>query len=208
MSRNSDDIRDRGRGTSLADLLRLKAIPPLLETSETSTIRVLSSEKRQLEERVLRLEETVKEYEEEIRAMKDSHAVRMKEMEADFQKKSGEMEGLFQKRLDAQQTNFHKRIEECFHEGVSALKSAADLDAVGYLTAVMVLLSGKREEQDLEIKTRINLAVALWRFGYMERAMQQLSEVLTVDPENATARRNLERLESKRKNPRVTKDQA
>jgi len=74
--------------------------------------------------------------------------------------------------------------DSLFKKAVQELKAENYLDAVGFLQAVLLY-------NPENIKAMINLAVVYSEFGYQERAVIMLEAVLQKEPDNETAKKNL-----------------
>jgi hypothetical protein len=74
--------------------------------------------------------------------------------------------------------------EELFRRAVAELKSENPIIALGLLQAIVILCPG-------HIRAMLNLAVVYAEMDQEFRAMETLRAVLVLDPDNATARWNM-----------------
>jgi predicted Zn-dependent protease len=75
-------------------------------------------------------------------------------------------------------------IQTLFESAVQELKKDNPVDAMGLLQAFLIY-------EPENTKAMINLAVAYAELGYYDRAENTLSNVMKLEPDNETAKRNL-----------------
>jgi cell division septum initiation protein DivIVA len=75
--------------------------------------------------------------------------------------------------------------EELFQKAVTDLKSGSPVDALGLLQTILIVCPG-------HIRAMLNLSVVYAGLNLESRAMKTLHAVLMLDPDNTTARRNMD----------------
>ncbi|MBF0397458.1 MAG: hypothetical protein HQK78_11840 [Desulfobacterales bacterium] len=82
-------------------------------------------------------------------------------------------------------TKLKEMASSLFKKAVYELKNENPIDAIGFLQAVLIY-------EPNNIKAMINLGVTYAELGFKEKAIQTIENVLQIDPDNTTAKTNLE----------------
>jgi len=78
--------------------------------------------------------------------------------------------------------------QDYFKKGVTFLKDKSPFEALPYLYAAWVL-------DESNIKAANNIVIALWQLQCPELAFKTVNKVLSIDPDNQTARAHLKIIE-------------
>ena len=84
------------------------------------------------------------------------------------------------------------RIDKLFKEGVKHLKEGDYMEAFSDFKAILLI-------DDKNIKAINNLAISYYNLGKKEKAEELFKRILTIDPDNKSARENLEILREESK---------